>query len=75
MLSLEISHVFTVPYRPQSNMAESVKCRIIQMISSYLGLHHANWEGLLRHFTYGLRMAVRESIGKLPAELFLAENY
>ena len=38
--TLEIRHVLTIPYRPQSNQAESINRTLIQMILTYIKNYH-----------------------------------
>lgn len=59
-VKVEISHVFTVPYRSQSNMVERVNRTLIEIISSYISFHNLNWDRILQHFAYALRTAVHE---------------
>ena len=72
--NLEIKHVFTVPYRPQSNQAERVNRTLIQMISAYIKNCHDTWNQFIQQFAFALRSSVLDSTGKTPAELFLGRN-
>ncbi|GFT01411.1 retrovirus-related Pol polyprotein from transposon 297 [Trichonephila clavipes] len=69
-----IQHVKTVVYRPQSNRTERVNRDLVQMIASYVNDNHDTWDQFLREFTYAIRTAVKETTGKIPAELFLGRT-
>lgn len=69
-VKLEIFQFFTVSYRPQCNMVERVKRKLIQMISSYIDIHHFNLDKYLQHFAKALRTAVHESTGTSPTAFF-----
>ncbi|GFW65970.1 retrovirus-related Pol polyprotein from transposon 17.6 [Trichonephila clavipes] len=71
---LGIQHVKTVMYRPQSNRTVRVNRDLLQMIASYINENHETWDQFLREFAYALRMAVNETTGKTPAELFLGSK-
>lgn len=51
-------------------MPEKVNHMLVQMISSHIGLHHTNWDGILQNFAYAILMAIHELTGKIPAKLF-----
>ncbi|GFV32444.1 uncharacterized protein TNCV_1677301 [Trichonephila clavipes] len=44
------------------------------MITSYVNDNREIWDQFLREFAYALRMAVNETTGKTPAELFLGRK-
>ncbi|GFT06373.1 retrovirus-related Pol polyprotein from transposon 412 [Trichonephila clavipes] len=68
---LGIRHVKTVVYRPQANRTERVNPDLVQMIANYVNEQHDTWDQFLREFAYAIHMAVNETTGKTPAELFL----
>ena len=72
--NLEIEHVFTVPYRPQSNQAERVNRTLIQLISAYIKNYYDTWDQFIQHFAFALRSSVHDSTGKTPAELILGRK-
>ncbi|GFX30394.1 hypothetical protein TNCV_3460451 [Trichonephila clavipes] len=45
---LDIQHVKTVVYRPQSNRTERVNLDLLQMIASYIKDNHETWDQFLR---------------------------
>ncbi|GFW78489.1 retrovirus-related Pol polyprotein from transposon 412 [Trichonephila clavipes] len=71
---LDIKHMKTVTYRPQSNLTERVNRNLVQMIASFLGENHENWDQFLHEFAFALRTAVNETTNKTPAELFLGRK-
>lgn len=73
-VKMEISHIFTVPYRAQWNMTEGVNRTLIQMILFYIGLHHTNCDCFLQQFYYALRMTMHESKGKFSGKFFLGRK-
>ncbi|GFX78746.1 retrovirus-related Pol polyprotein from transposon 412 [Trichonephila clavipes] len=68
---LDIKHMKTVTYRPQSNLTERVNRNLVQMIASFVEENHENWDQFLHEFAFALRAAVGETTGRAPAELFL----
>ncbi|GFV98794.1 retrovirus-related Pol polyprotein from transposon 412 [Trichonephila clavipes] len=66
---LDIKHIKTVTYRPQSNLTETVNRTLVQMITCFVEENHHNWDRLLHEFAFVLRTSVNEMIGKTPAEL------
>ncbi|GFW75415.1 retrovirus-related Pol polyprotein from transposon opus [Trichonephila clavipes] len=68
---LDIKHIKTVTYRPQSNLTERVNRNLVQMIASFVEENHENWDQFLHEFAFALRTAVNETTNKTPAELFL----
>ncbi|GFW75474.1 retrovirus-related Pol polyprotein from transposon 412 [Trichonephila clavipes] len=69
---LDIKHMKTVTYRPQSNLTERVNRNLVQMIASFVEENHENWDQFLHEFA--LRTAVNETTNKTPAELFLGRK-
>ncbi|GFT55822.1 transposon Tf2-8 polyprotein [Trichonephila clavipes] len=67
---LDIKHMKTVTYRPQSNLTERVNRNLVQMIASFVEENHENWDQFLHEFAFALRTAVNETTNKTPAELF-----
>ncbi|GFT27349.1 transposon Tf2-9 polyprotein [Trichonephila clavipes] len=70
---LDIKHMKTVTYRPQSNLTERVNRNLVQMIASF-DENHENWDQFLHEFALALRTAVNETTNKTPAELFLGRK-
>ncbi|GFX31380.1 retrovirus-related Pol polyprotein from transposon 297 [Trichonephila clavipes] len=68
---LGIRHVKTAVYRPQANRTKRLNRVLVQMIANYVNDQHYTWDQFLREFAYAIRMAVNETMGKTPAELFL----
>ncbi|GFX95299.1 uncharacterized protein TNCV_848891 [Trichonephila clavipes] len=64
----------TVAYRRQANLRERVNRTLVQMIASFVEENHDNWERFLYEFSFALRTAVNETIGKTSAELFLCRK-
>ncbi|GFU75062.1 retrovirus-related Pol polyprotein from transposon 17.6 [Trichonephila clavipes] len=56
---LDIKHMKTVTYRPQSNLTERVNRNLVQMIASFVEENHENWDQFLHEFAFALRTAVR----------------
>ncbi|GFX52878.1 retrovirus-related Pol polyprotein from transposon 412 [Trichonephila clavipes] len=71
---LNIKHMKTVTYRPQSNLTERVNRNLVQMIASFVEENHENWDQFLHEFAFALRTAVNETTNKTPAELFLGRK-
>ncbi|GFW61043.1 retrovirus-related Pol polyprotein from transposon opus [Trichonephila clavipes] len=71
---LDIKHMKTVTYRPQSNLTERVNRNLVQMIASFVEENHENWDQFLHEFAFALRTAVNETTNKTPAELFLGRK-
>ncbi|GFX14033.1 retrovirus-related Pol polyprotein from transposon 412 [Trichonephila clavipes] len=71
---LDIKHMKTVTYRPQSNLTERVNRNLVQMMASFVEENHENWDQFLHEFTFALRTAVNETTNKTPAELFLGRK-
>ncbi|GFV86034.1 retrovirus-related Pol polyprotein from transposon 412 [Trichonephila clavipes] len=71
---LDIKHMKTVTYRPQSNLTERVNRNLVQMIASFVEENHENWDQFLHEFAFALRTAVNETTNKTPAELFLGRT-
>ncbi|GFU62104.1 retrovirus-related Pol polyprotein from transposon 17.6 [Trichonephila clavipes] len=71
---LDIKHMKTVTYRPQSNLTERVNRNLVQMIASFVKENHENWDQFLHEFAFALRTAVNETTNKTPAELFLGRK-
>ncbi|GFX48424.1 retrovirus-related Pol polyprotein from transposon 412 [Trichonephila clavipes] len=71
---LDIKHMKTVMYRPQSNLTERVNRNLVQMIASFVEENHENWDQFLHEFAFALRTAVNETTNKTPAELFLGRK-
>ncbi|GFW64678.1 retrovirus-related Pol polyprotein from transposon 412 [Trichonephila clavipes] len=71
---LDIKHMKTVTYRPQSNLKERVNRNLVQMIASFVEENHENWDQFLHEFAFALRTAVNETTNKTPAELFLGRK-
>ncbi|GFT08869.1 retrovirus-related Pol polyprotein from transposon 412 [Trichonephila clavipes] len=71
---LDIKHMKTVTYRPQSNLTERVNRNLVQMIASFVEENHENWDQFLHEFAFALRTAVSETTNKTPAELFLGRK-
>ncbi|GFV86779.1 retrovirus-related Pol polyprotein from transposon 412 [Trichonephila clavipes] len=71
---LDIKHMKTVTYRPQSNLTERVNRNLVQMIASFVEENHENWDQFLHEFAFALRTAVNETTTKTPAELFLGRK-
>ncbi|GFT19563.1 retrovirus-related Pol polyprotein from transposon 412 [Trichonephila clavipes] len=71
---LDIKHMKTVTYRPQSNLTERVNRNLVQMIASFVEEHHENWDQFLHEFAFALGTAVNETTNKTPAELFLGRK-
>lgn len=70
---LEILHVFTMLYHLQLNTDERVNRTLIQMILSYIGLHHTNWVRFCSTLLM-LFVLLYEWTGKILAEIFLLET-
>lgn len=68
---LNISHVRTIPYRPQFNLPNRTNRTLIQTIEAYVGNFHENWDRNLTKFAYVLRTVTHASTEKFPAKLFL----
>ncbi|GFY09436.1 retrovirus-related Pol polyprotein from transposon 412 [Trichonephila clavipes] len=64
---LDIKHIKTVTYRPQTNLTERVNRTLVQMITSFAEENHDNWDRFLHEFSFWLRKAVNETTGKTPA--------
>ncbi|GFX94088.1 retrovirus-related Pol polyprotein from transposon 412 [Trichonephila clavipes] len=71
---LDIKHMKTVTYRPQSNLTERVNRNLVQMIASFVEENHENWDQFLHELAFALRTAVNETTNKTPAELFLGRK-
>ncbi|GFW76777.1 retrovirus-related Pol polyprotein from transposon opus [Trichonephila clavipes] len=71
---LDIKHMKTVTYRPQTNLTERVNRNLVQMIASFVEENHANWDQFLHEFAFALRTAVNGTTNKTPAELFLGRK-
>ncbi|GFX65091.1 retrovirus-related Pol polyprotein from transposon 17.6 [Trichonephila clavipes] len=71
---LDIKHMKTITYRPQSNLTERVNRNLVQMIASFVEENHENWDQFLHEFAFALRTAVNETTNKTPAELFLGRK-
>ncbi|GFV88102.1 retrovirus-related Pol polyprotein from transposon 297 [Trichonephila clavipes] len=71
---LDIKHMKTVTYRPQSNLTERVNRNLVQMIASFVEENHENWDQFLHEFAFALRTAVNETTNKTPAKLFLGRK-
>ncbi|GFY28445.1 retrovirus-related Pol polyprotein from transposon 17.6 [Trichonephila clavipes] len=71
---LDIKHMKTVTYRPQSNLTERVNRNLVQMIASFVEENHENWDQFLHEFAFALHTAVNETTNKTPAELFLGRK-
>ncbi|GFT21347.1 retrovirus-related Pol polyprotein from transposon opus [Trichonephila clavipes] len=71
---LDIKHMKTVTYRPQSNLTERMNRNLVQMIASFVKENHENWDQFLHEFAFALRTAVNETTNKTPAELFLGRK-
>ncbi|GFW35846.1 transposon Tf2-11 polyprotein [Trichonephila clavipes] len=71
---LDIKHMKTVTYRPQSNLTERVNRNLVQMIASFVEENHENWDQFLHEFAFALCTAVNETTNKTPAELFLGRK-
>ncbi|GFW60973.1 transposon Tf2-8 polyprotein [Trichonephila clavipes] len=71
---LDIKHMQTVTYRPQSNLTERVNRNLVQMIASFVEENHENWDQFLHEFAFALRTAVNETTNKTPAELVLGRK-
>ncbi|GFW39594.1 retrovirus-related Pol polyprotein from transposon 17.6 [Trichonephila clavipes] len=71
---LGIRHVKTVMYRPQANRKERVNRDLVQMIANYVNEQHDTWDQFLREFACAIYIAVNETTGKTPAELFLGRK-
>ncbi|GFU05680.1 retrovirus-related Pol polyprotein from transposon 412 [Trichonephila clavipes] len=71
---LDIKHMKTVTYRPQSNLTERVNRNLVQTIASFVEENHENWDQFLHEFAFALRTAVNETTNKTPAELFLGRK-
>ncbi|GFW87727.1 retrovirus-related Pol polyprotein from transposon 412 [Trichonephila clavipes] len=71
---LDIKHMKTVAYRPQSNLTERVNRNLVQMIASFVEENHENWDQFLHEFAFALRTAVNETTNETPAELFLGRK-
>ncbi|GFS54149.1 retrovirus-related Pol polyprotein from transposon 297 [Trichonephila clavipes] len=71
---LDIKHMKTVTYRPQSNLTERMNRNLVQMIASFVEENHENWDQFLHQFAFALRTAVNETTNKTPAELFLGRK-
>ncbi|GFT72341.1 retrovirus-related Pol polyprotein from transposon 297 [Trichonephila clavipes] len=71
---LDIKHMKTVTYRPQSNLTERVNRNLVQMIASFVEENHENWDQFLHEFAFALRTAVNETTNKTLAELFLGRK-
>ncbi|GFS47011.1 retrovirus-related Pol polyprotein from transposon opus [Trichonephila clavipes] len=71
---LDIKHMKTVTYRPQSNLTERVNRNLVQMIASFVEENHENWDQFLHEFAFALRTAINETTNKTPAELFLGRK-
>ncbi|GFW30898.1 transposon Tf2-9 polyprotein [Trichonephila clavipes] len=54
---LDIKHMKTVTYRPQSNLTERVNRNLVQMIASFVEENHENWDQFLHEFAFALRTA------------------
>ncbi|GFU11853.1 retrovirus-related Pol polyprotein from transposon 412 [Trichonephila clavipes] len=67
---LDIKHMKTVTYRPQSNLTERMNRNLVQIIASFVEENHENWDQFLHEFAFALRTAVNETTNKTPAELF-----
>ncbi|GFV33583.1 retrovirus-related Pol polyprotein from transposon 297 [Trichonephila clavipes] len=71
---LDIKHIKTVTYRPQTNLTERVNRTLVQMIACFVEENHDNWDRFLHEFSFALRSAVNETTGKTPAELFIGRK-
>ncbi|GFX95250.1 retrovirus-related Pol polyprotein from transposon 412 [Trichonephila clavipes] len=71
---LDIKHMKTVTYRPQTNLTERVNRNLVQMIACFVAENHENWDRLLHEFAFALRTSVNETTNKTPAELFLGRK-
>ncbi|GFX87052.1 transposon Ty3-I Gag-Pol polyprotein [Trichonephila clavipes] len=72
---LGIRHVKTIVYRPQANRTELVNRDLVQMIANYVNDQHDTWNQFLSESAYAIRMAVNETTGKTPAEIFLCRKF
>ncbi|GFX22972.1 transposon Tf2-6 polyprotein [Trichonephila clavipes] len=71
---LDVGHMKAVAYGPQSNLAERVNGGLVQMVASFVGENHEDWDRFLHGFAFALRAAVNETTNKTPAELFLGRK-
>ncbi|GFU41161.1 retrovirus-related Pol polyprotein from transposon 297 [Trichonephila clavipes] len=71
---LNIKHVKTLAYRPQSNQIKRANHTLLQMISSFVEGNHENWDQFLKEFAFAIRMAAHETTGKTPTKLFLGRK-
>ncbi|GFX75505.1 retrovirus-related Pol polyprotein from transposon 17.6 [Trichonephila clavipes] len=67
---LDIKHIKTVTYRPQTNLTERVNRNLVQMIACFVKENHENWDRFLHEFAFALRTSVNETTSKTPDELF-----
>ncbi|GFT35644.1 uncharacterized protein TNCV_2849391 [Trichonephila clavipes] len=64
----------TVTYRPQVNLTGRVNSNLVQMIACFVKENHENWDRFLHEFAFVLRISVKETTNKTPAELFLGRK-
>ncbi|GFX15006.1 uncharacterized protein TNCV_4897741 [Trichonephila clavipes] len=60
---LDIKHIKTVTYRPQSNLTERVNRTLVQMIACFVEENHDNWDQFLHEFSFALRSAINGTTG------------
>lgn len=63
---LNIKHVFTPKYSPQSNASERTNRTVLAAVRAYLGQDHTNWDLHLDEIACAMRSAVHSSIGCSP---------
>lgn len=71
---LNITHIKTVHFRLQSNLADQVNRILIQIMASFVGWTHKQGDSYIGKFKYALCAAVHDSTGKTLAQLFLGRK-
>ncbi|GFT79803.1 retrovirus-related Pol polyprotein from transposon 17.6 [Trichonephila clavipes] len=71
---LDIKHMKTVTYRPQSNLTERVNRNLVQMIASFVEENHENWDQFLHEFAFALRTASDTISSDSPVETLYDEQ-
>lgn len=71
---LQIKHITTVPYRPQSNLTERVNRNVVRAIRAYVTKCHTDWDRFLPHFAFAFNTATHDSSGYPPSQLFFGRQ-
>uniref|UniRef100_A0A8C4S126 Integrase catalytic domain-containing protein n=1 Tax=Erpetoichthys calabaricus TaxID=27687 RepID=A0A8C4S126_ERPCA len=64
----------TTAYHPQANMTERVNRTLKNMIASYVGERHQDWDKWLPELRFALNTAVHEATGETPALVALGRQ-